>query len=244
MGLIKDVENTGKVAVLTDIQGLEDFLGDMDFKVAGTVAGHHRDSDGHQDQGHRRGILRQALAQAYDGRMHILGKMLEVLPAPREELSTYAPKIITFTINPEKIGEVVGPRGKTINKIIERDRREDRHRGRRQRLYRHARRRGRGQALRRQIIEGHRPRAQGRRRVRRQGRSDHALRRVRRAMLPGKDGMVHISKLDQQAALKRSRTYCNIGDTLLVKVNEIDKQGRVNLIHYGVGEDEFKEDEE
>ena len=119
MGLIKDVENTGKVAVLTDIQGLEDFLGDMDFKVAGTSQGITAIQMDIKIKGIDEAILRQALAQAYDGRMHILGKMLEVLPAPREHLSKYAPKIVSFTINPEKIGEVVGPRGKTINKIIE-----------------------------------------------------------------------------------------------------------------------------
>ena len=119
MGLIKDVENTGKVAVLTDIQGLEDFLGDMDFKVAGTAKGITAIQMDIKIKGIDEAILRQALAQAYDGRMHILGKMLEVLPAPRAELSKYAPKIIHFMINPEKIGEVVGPRGKTINKIIE-----------------------------------------------------------------------------------------------------------------------------
>ncbi|MBQ8088843.1 MAG: polyribonucleotide nucleotidyltransferase, partial [Clostridia bacterium] len=94
MGLIKDVENTGKVAVLTDIQGLEDFLGDMDFKVAGTTQGITAIQMDIKIKGIDEAILRQALAQAYDGRMHILGKMLEVLPAPRPELSKYAPKIV------------------------------------------------------------------------------------------------------------------------------------------------------
>ena len=97
MGLIKDTENTGKVAVLTDIQGLEDFLGDMDFKVAGTSQGITAIQMDIKIKGIDEAILRQALAQAYDGRMHILGKMLEVLPAPREHLSAYAPKIIQFT---------------------------------------------------------------------------------------------------------------------------------------------------
>ena len=119
MGLIKDVENTGKVAVLTDIQGLEDFLGDMDFKVAGTAQGITAIQMDIKIKGIDEAILRQALAQAHDGRMHILDKMLDALPAPRPHLSKYAPKIIHFFINPEKIGEVVGPRGKMINKIIE-----------------------------------------------------------------------------------------------------------------------------
>ena len=95
MGLIKDVEDTGKVAVLTDIQGLEDFLGDMDFKVAGTSKGITAIQMDIKIKGIDEAILRQALAQAYDGRMHILGKMLEVLPAPREHLSKYAPKIVS-----------------------------------------------------------------------------------------------------------------------------------------------------
>ncbi len=107
------------MAVLTDIQGLEDFLGDMDFKVAGTSEGITAIQMDIKIKGIDGAILGQALAQAYDGRIHILGKMLEVLPEPREPLSAYAPKIVQFRINPEKIGEVVGPRGKKINKIIE-----------------------------------------------------------------------------------------------------------------------------
>ena len=117
MGLIKDAES-GKVAVLTDIQGLEDFLGDMDFKVAGTQNGITAIQMDIKIKGIDEPILRQALAQALEGRLHILGEMLKVLPAPREHLSPYAPKIIRFAINPEKISEVIGPRGKMINKII------------------------------------------------------------------------------------------------------------------------------
>ena len=118
MGLIKDVES-GKVAVLTDIQGLEDFLGDMDFKVAGTMNGITAIQMDIKIKGIDEAILRQALSQALDGRLFILGKMLETLPQPRAELSPYAPKIVSFMINPEKIAEVIGPRGKMINKIIE-----------------------------------------------------------------------------------------------------------------------------
>ena len=117
MGLIKDVES-GKVAVLTDIQGLEDFLGDMDFKVAGTMNGITAIQMDIKIKGIDEAILRQALSQALDGRLFILGKMLETLPQPRAELSPYAPKIVSFMINPEKIAEVIGPRGKMINKII------------------------------------------------------------------------------------------------------------------------------
>ena len=117
MGLIKDQE-TGKVAVLTDIQGLEDFLGDMDFKVAGTKDGITAIQMDIKIKGIDEPILRQALAQAYDGRMHIMGKMLETISEPRPELSKWAPKIITFSINPDKIREVIGSGGKVINKII------------------------------------------------------------------------------------------------------------------------------
>ncbi|MCI9031115.1 MAG: polyribonucleotide nucleotidyltransferase [Clostridia bacterium] len=118
MGLIKD-EPTGRIAILSDIQGLEDFLGDMDFKVAGTEKGITAIQMDIKIKGIDEGILRTALAQARDGRMHILGKMLDVLGAPRPELSKWAPKIISFNIDPDKIGDVIGKSGKTINKIIE-----------------------------------------------------------------------------------------------------------------------------
>ncbi len=118
MGLIKDVES-GKVSVLSDIQGLEDFLGDMDFKVAGTTKGITAIQMDIKIKGIDETILRQAISQANEGRQHILSKMLECIPAPSQTLSKYAPKIITFNINPEKIKDVIGSGGKTINKIIE-----------------------------------------------------------------------------------------------------------------------------
>ena len=118
MGLIKDT-NSDRVAILTDIQGLEDFLGDMDFKVAGTEKGITAIQMDIKIKGISEEILRRAIAQANEGRQFILGKMLEVLPAPRVELSKFAPKIISFTINPDKIREVIGSGGKVINKIIE-----------------------------------------------------------------------------------------------------------------------------
>ena len=118
MGLIKD-EKSGKVVVLTDIQGTEDFYGDMDFKVAGTEKGITAIQMDIKIKGIDEPILTTALAQARDGRMHIMGKMLECLPETRTYMNKYAPKIIAFNINPEKIGEVIGSGGKTINKIIE-----------------------------------------------------------------------------------------------------------------------------
>ena len=118
MGLVKDQE-TGKYVIMTDIQGLEDFLGDMDFKVAGTDNGITAIQMDIKIKGISKEIMLDAIAKAQLARKHILGKMLECIPAVSEELSEYAPKIITFKINPEKIGDVVGKQGKVINKIIE-----------------------------------------------------------------------------------------------------------------------------
>lgn len=118
MGLIKD-KGTGKVAILTDIQGLEDFLGDMDFKVAGTEKGITAIQMDIKIHGIDRNILKTALEQARVGRLEIMQKMLAVIPEPRKHLSKYAPKIITFKIHPDKIREVIGTGGKVINQIID-----------------------------------------------------------------------------------------------------------------------------
>ncbi|MDY6367453.1 MAG: polyribonucleotide nucleotidyltransferase [Clostridia bacterium] len=118
MGLIKNQE-TGEFKVLTDIQGLEDFLGDMDFKVAGTVNGITAIQMDIKIKGISEEIMHTAIDQANEGRKFILGKMLECVPEVAPELSKYAPKIISFNIDPEKIGDVVGKQGKVINKIIE-----------------------------------------------------------------------------------------------------------------------------
>ena len=226
MGLIKDVENTGKVAVLTDIQGLEDFLGDMDFKVAGTAKGITAIQMDIKIKGIDEAILRQALAQAYDGRMHILGKMLETLPAPRPELSKYAPKIIQFKINPEKIGEVVGPKGKMINSIIAEtgvkiDIEDD---GNVYIATENAEMAQRAKSM----IEG----------IARELKvGDVFTGKVARIMsfgafveyAPGKDGMIHISKLANKR-VEKVEDVVNIGDTLECRVAEIDSQGRINLV--------------
>ncbi len=118
MGLIKD-EASGKVVVLSDIQGLEDFLGDMDFKVAGTKNGITAIQMDIKIKGIDKNILTTALEQARLGRLEIMNKMLSVIDKPRDHLSKYAPKIISFNIDPERIGEVIGSGGKIINKIIE-----------------------------------------------------------------------------------------------------------------------------
>ncbi|MBQ9408490.1 MAG: S1 RNA-binding domain-containing protein, partial [Clostridia bacterium] len=171
-------------------------------------------------------ILRQALAQAYDGRMHILGKMLETLPAPRPELSKYAPKIIQFKIDPDKIGEVVGTKGKTINKIIEDtgvkiDIEDDGS------VYIATENAEAAQRA-KQMIEGI---------VKELKVGDVFTGKVVRIMnfgafveyAPGKDGMIHISKLENKR-VEKVEDVVNIGDTLECRVAEIDAQGRINLV--------------
>jgi polyribonucleotide nucleotidyltransferase len=114
MGLIKEGK---KYAILTDILGTEDHLGDMDFKVAGTKAGITSIQMDIKIEGLDLQIMKEALAQAKEGRLHILGEMDKALAAPRADLSTYAPRIVTLMINPEKIGDLIGPKGKTIRGI-------------------------------------------------------------------------------------------------------------------------------
>jgi polyribonucleotide nucleotidyltransferase len=114
MGLIKEGK---KYAILTDILGTEDHLGDMDFKVAGTKDGITSIQMDIKIEGLDLQIMKEALAQAKEGRLHILGEMNKALAAPREELSQYAPRIVTLQINPEKIGDLIGPKGKTIRGI-------------------------------------------------------------------------------------------------------------------------------
>ncbi|NLB91247.1 MAG: polyribonucleotide nucleotidyltransferase [Clostridiales bacterium] len=225
MGLIKD-ESGEKVAVLSDIQGLEDFLGDMDFKVAGTMNGITAIQMDIKIAGIDKNVLQRALSQALAGRLHILGIMLQTLGQPRAELNPYAPKIIRFSINPEKIREVIGPGGKMINKIIEEtgvkiDLEDD------------------GSVFiaspntqaadkARKIIEGIAKDIE---------LGDVYLGKVVRIMnfgafvelAPGKDGMIHISKLANHR-VEKVEDVVKVGDELEVKVNEIDPQGRINLV--------------
>ena len=225
MGLIKSAES-GQVAVLTDIQGLEDFLGDMDFKVAGTQNGITAIQMDIKIKGIDEPILRQALAQALEGRLHILGKMLEAIQVPRAALSPYAPKIIRFMINPEKIREVIGPGGKMINKIIAEtgvkiDIEDD------GRVYIATPDAAAADKARR-IIEGIAKDVEV---------GDVFSGKVVRIMsfgafvefAPGKDGMIHISKLANER-VEKVEDVVNIGDELSVRVAEIDSQGRINLV--------------
>ncbi|MGD9713236.1 MAG: polyribonucleotide nucleotidyltransferase [Thermomicrobiales bacterium] len=116
MGLVTEAD-TGRYTILTDIQGMEDALGDMDFKVAGTAEGVTAIQMDIKVKGITPAIMREALAQALDGRLHILGKMLETIATPRTEMSQYAPRVTLIKINPEKIGAVIGPGGKMIRSL-------------------------------------------------------------------------------------------------------------------------------
>ena len=224
MGLIKD-EQSGKVVVLTDIQGTEDFYGDMDFKVAGTEKGITAIQMDIKIKGIDEPILTTALAQARDGRMHIMGKMLECLPETRTYMNKYAPKIISFNISPEKIGEVIGSGGKTINKIIEEtgvkiDITDE------------------GKVM---IASSDEAQAQKAKEII-QGIvfepevGERYTGTVVRLMQFGAfveltatvDGMIHISKLSSKR-VERVEDVVNIGDRVEVEVIKIDERGRVDL---------------
>jgi len=222
MGLMKEKDN---VAILTDIQGMEDFLGDMDFKVAGTSKGITAIQMDIKIAGIDRQILERALEQARVGRLFILDKMLSVISAPRKELSPYAPKIITTRVDPDKIRDIIGPGGKIINKIIAEtgvkiDIEDD------GRVFIAAVNQSAGdKAL--KIIESL---------VKEVKEGEIYMGRVTRIMnfgafveiLPGKEGLVHISKLDAKR-VEKVEDVVNVGDEILVKVTDIDKQGRINL---------------
>ena len=222
MGLIKEND---KIAILSDIQGMEDFLGDMDFKVAGTAAGITAIQMDIKIQGIGREILEKALAQAKEGRLFILGKMNEVIAKPKDEMSPYAPRIINITINPDKIRDLIGPGGKTINKIIDEtnvkiDIEDD------GRVFVTASNMEDGKkAL--KIIEGI---------VKDPQVGEIYMGKVARIMnfgafveiLPGKEGLVHISQIAREK-IPKVEDVLKVGDEVLVKVLEIDKQGRINL---------------
>ncbi|HQO43648.1 MAG TPA: polyribonucleotide nucleotidyltransferase [Bacillota bacterium] len=236
MGLMKEKDN---VAILTDIQGMEDFLGDMDFKVAGTSKGITAIQMDIKIAGIDRPILERALEQARVGRLFILDKMLSVISEPRKELSPYAPKIITTRVDPDKIRDIIGPGGKTINKIIAEtgvkiDIEDD------GRVFIAAVNQAAGdKAL--KIIESL---------VKEVKEGEIYLGRVTRLMtfgafveiLPGKEGLVHISKLDTKR-VEKVEDVVAVGDEILVKVTEIDKQGRINLSRRHAMADVAKEEE-
>jgi len=222
MGLVKNGEH---YTILTDIQGMEDHLGDMDFKVAGTKKGVTALQMDIKIEGLSREILEEALQQAKKGRLEILEHMLQTISEPRKELSKYAPKILTMQINPEKIREVIGPSGKQINKIIEEtgvkiDIEQD------GTIFISSVNEEMNQKA-KKIIEDI---------VREIEVGQIYLGKVKRIekfgafveLFNGKDGLVHISELAEERVGKVEDVVA-IGDEILVKVTEIDKQGRVNL---------------
>ncbi len=229
MGLIEDVKEDGssRFVILSDIQGMEDFLGDMDFKVTGTSEGVTALQMDIKVHGLNREILGQALEQARIGRAHILENMLEEIPEPRADLSPYAPRYVSMRVDPEKVRLVIGPGGKTVNRIVEEtgckiDISDDdvgfiaiysvNQEG--------------AEAARREIELITRDVEVG----------EIYEGKVTRIMnfgafieiLPGKEGLLHISRIANHR-VGRVEDVMNIGDTVRVKVTEIDSQNRINL---------------
>ncbi len=224
MGLISTPDKSN-VKILTDIQGLEDFLGDMDFKVAGTEAGITAIQMDIKIKGINEQILRTALAQAREGRLEILGKMLAVLPKANEKLSKYAPKIITFDIDPDKIREVIGSGGKVINKIIE-DTGVKIDISDAGTVFIASSNEEMAEKAKKIIMSIAKDPEVG----------DEIEGAVVRIMdfgafveiAPGKDGMIHISKLSKDR-VEKVTDVVNIDDKVLVKVIKIDEKGRIDL---------------
>lgn len=230
MGLIERVEEDGtsKMAILSDIQGMEDFMGDMDFKVTGTEVGVTAMQMDIKVHGLSREIMEQALRQAREGRMHIMEIMKEEIAEPRPELSKYAPRCISMTIDPDKIRIVIGPGGKTINKIVDEcnvkiDIDED------------------DLGLVTIYSENMEGAEEARRRIELLTKDvevgevyEGTVMRIMNfgafiEVLPGKEGLLHISKM-AKGRVERVEDVMNIGDKVMVKVYEIDKQNRINLI--------------
>jgi polyribonucleotide nucleotidyltransferase len=222
MGLIKE---DADVAILSDIQGMEDFLGDMDFKVAGTRDGITALQMDIKIKGLSRDILARALAQAKTGYMHIMEKMLAVISEPRAELSPYAPRIITMQIHPDKIREVIGPGGKMINKITSEtgadiDIEDD------GTIYIAAVNQEKGKQAQKMIEALTKDVEIG----------ELYLGKVTRVekygafveILPGKEGLVHISRLAHER-VEKTEDVVKIGDETSVKVIGIDERGRIDL---------------
>jgi polyribonucleotide nucleotidyltransferase len=231
MGLIKEGD---EVRILTDIQGIEDFLGDMDFKVAGTDTGITALQMDMKISGLSLDVIAQAVNQAKSARLHILEKMLISIEQPRTETSPYAPRLLTIKIDPDMIGLVIGPGGKTIKGITEEtgakiDIEDD------------------GTVTISAVDENKAKRArnivQGMTRKLHEG--DVYVGRVTRIIpigafvefLPGKEGMIHISQLADYRVGKVEDEVA-VGDEVIVKVREIDNKGRINLTRLGIHPDQ------
>ena len=231
MGLIKEGD---EVRILTDIQGIEDFLGDMDFKVAGTDTGITALQMDMKITSISMDTVRSAVMQAKTGRAHIMGKMLELLSAPRPQLSPYAPRLLTIRIDPEQIGMIIGPGGKNIKGITEEtgakiDIEDDG-------TVMISSMSGEGALKAKRIIENM---------TRRVGSGDVYLGKVTRIIpigafvefLPGKEGMVHISQL-AEGRVGKVEDEVAVGDEVLIKIREVDNRGRFNLTRLGIHPDE------
>lgn len=232
MGMI--TEEGKEPVVLTDIQGIEDFLGDMDFKVTGNDTGITALQMDMKAKGIANETLRRALAQAKEGRLHILGKMREVISAPADHLSPYAPSITTMTIPTEDIGTVIGPGGKQIRAIIDASGAEidiqdngvvtitsnDQE----------------GAEIAKRMIKELTFKAEPGMVVK-----GKVVRIIPIGafveLAPGKDGMVHISQVCNER-IDAIEPHLHIGDEVIVKVIKIDDKGRVNLTIKGVSEEE------
>jgi polyribonucleotide nucleotidyltransferase len=231
MGLIKEGE---EIRVLTDIQGIEDFLGDMDFKVAGTDTGITALQMDMKIHGLPLDVISKAIHQAKPARMHILDKMLEAIAVPREEMSPYAPRLLTIKIDPDQIGLVIGPGGKTIKGITEETGAkidiEDTG------IVTISAIDGEKAKQARQIILGM---------TRKLNAGDVYLGRVTRIIpigafveiMAGKEGMIHISQLADYRVGKVEDEVA-LGDEVVVKIREIDGRGRINLSRLGIHPDE------
>jgi polyribonucleotide nucleotidyltransferase len=237
MGLVASGDD---YTILTDIQGMEDALGDMDFKVAGTEKGVTALQMDIKIEGLSREILEEALTQARKGRLEILGHMMSTISEPKEELSAYAPKILTMTINPDKIRDVIGPSGKQINKIIEEtgvkiDIEQD------GTVFISSTESVKNEQAKQIISDIVREVEVGE-------VYDGTVKRIEKfgafvELFKGKDGLVHISELAEERVGK-VEDVVKIGDKLKVKVKEIDRQGRVNLSHKQLLVEAKKEKEE
>ncbi|MEM8805426.1 MAG: polyribonucleotide nucleotidyltransferase [Cyanobacteria bacterium P01_G01_bin.38] len=231
MGLIREGE---EVRILTDIQGIEDFLGDMDFKVAGTDSGITALQMDMKITGLPIKVIAEAINQAKPARLHILSKMLEAINAPRQELSPFAPRLLSFKIDPAMIGAVIGPGGKQIKSITEQtgakvDIQDDG-------TVTVSSIEGSKAEQAKAIIEGitFKPSA-----------GDVYMGKVTRVIpigafveyRPGQEGMIHISQLADYRVAK-VEDEVNVGDEVLIKIREIDNRGRVNLTRLNIHPDE------
>jgi polyribonucleotide nucleotidyltransferase len=229
MGLVSEPE-TGRYTILTDIQGIEDALGDMDFKVAGTTNGVTAIQMDIKVRGLTQQILQQALDQAHAGRQFILGKMLETISAPRGALSQFAPRVTRIKINPEKIGAVIGPGGKMIRSIQDEtgakiDIEDD----------------GTVSITAADPVSADKAiqRIQGLTQEIRVEKGEIYTGKIVSIMpygafvelIPGRDGLVHISELSEDPAIRVNRVedLYKVGDDITVMVIDVAPNGKVSL---------------